>query len=149
MYKTTLCYIEKNDCYLMLYRNKKKIDINKGKWIGVGGHFEDGEDADSCLIREVLEETGLILKSYELRGKIVFHIDDLVEVCYVYTASDFSGVIKECDEGELRWIPKDEILDLPLWEADPLFLKKLMNDEPFFKLTLVYKNDVLISVEEE
>ena len=149
MNKTTLCYIEKNDCYLMLYRNKKKVDINKGKWIGVGGHFEDGEDADTCLLREVFEETGLTLLEYKLRGEIVFHIDDLKEICYVYTATNFKGEIKECDEGVLKWIPKKEVLNLPLWEADPLFLEKLMKDEKFFKLILVYKNDKLISVMEE
>ena len=149
MEKTTLCYIEKDNCYLMLYRNKRKVDINKGKWIGVGGHFESGEDADTCLLREVYEETGLTLVDYKLRGEIVFHIDDLVEICYVYTSSNFTGEIKECDEGILKWIPKNEVLDLPLWEADPLFLRKLMDNEDFFKLILVYINDKLISVTEE
>lgn len=148
MVKTTLCYIEKDDCYLMLFRNKKEIDFNKGKWIGVGGKFELNETADECLIREVFEETNLQLIDYKLRGEIIFYIDDFVEICYVYTASNFTGVLKDCDEGLLKWIPKNEVLNLPLWEADPLFLKKLMNDEPFFKMKLVYKNDILISVEE-
>ena len=149
MDKTTLCYIEKDDCYLMLYRNKKEVDINKGKWIGVGGHFEAEETADECLLREVFEETGLILNSFRLRGEIVFYIDDIVETSYLYTSNDFNGILKECDEGILKWIPKREVLDLPLWEADPLFLKKLMADEPFFKMVLTYRNDNLISVKEE
>lgn len=149
MDKTTLCYIEQDDCYLMLYRNKKEIDINKGKWIGVGGHLEKGETPDECLIREVFEETGLTLNSFKLRGEIIFYIDDVIETSYLYTANDFSGILKECDEGILKWIPKEEVLKLSLWEADPIFLKKLMNDEPFFKLKLVYKNDILLSVEEE
>ena len=149
MEKTTLCYIEKNDCYLMLYRNKKAIDVNKGKWIGVGGHFLEKEDADTCLLREVYEETGLTLLDYTLRGEIVFHIDDIIETCYVYTASNFTGELKECDEGVLKWIPKKEVLNLNLWEADPLFLKKLMNGDPYFKMELIYKNDILISILEE
>ena len=149
MDKTTLCYIEQDDCYLMLYRNKKEIDINKGKWIGVGGHLEKGETPDECLIREVFEETGLTLNSFKLRGEIIFYIDDIIETSYLYTANDFSGILKECDEGILKWIPKEEVLKLSLWEADPIFLKKLMNDEPFFKLKLVYKNDILLSVEED
>lgn len=149
MEKTTLCYIEKDNCYLMLYRNKRKVDINKGKWIGVGGHLENDETPDECLIREIHEETGLTLNSFKLRGEIIFYIDDIIETSYLYTSNDFSGILKECDEGILKWIPKDEILGLPLWEADPIFLKKLMNDEPFFKLKLVYKKDILLSVEEE
>ena len=148
MDKTTLCYIEQDNCYLMLYRNKKEIDINKGKWIG-GGHLEKGETPDECLIREVFEETGLTLNSFKLRGEIIFYIDDVIETSYLYTANDFSGILKECDEGILKWIPKEEVLKLSLWEADPIFLKKLMNDEPFFKLKLVYKNDILLSVEED
>ena len=147
MKKTTLCYIEKDDSYLMLYRNKKKVDINKNKWIGVGGHLLENETPDECLLREVYEETGLTLLDYKLRGEIIFYIDDLIETSYLYTANKFDGEIKECDEGELRWVKKSELFDLPMWEADPLFLRKLINDEEFFRIKLVYINDKLISVE--
>jgi len=149
MEKTTLCYIEKDNCYLMLYRNKRKVDINKGKWIGVGGHLENGETKDECLVREVYEETGLTLNSFKFRGEIVFYIDDIIEISYLYTSNDFSGILKECDEGILKWIPKDEVLDLPLWEADPIFLKKLMNYDDFFKLELHYEKNKLIKVVED
>lgn len=147
MKKTTLCYIEKDDSYLMLYRNKKKVDINKNKWIGVGGHLLENETPDECLLREVYEETGLTLLDYKLRGEIIFYIDDLIETSYLYTANKFDGEIKECDEGELRWVKKSELFDLPMWEADPLFLRKLINDEEFFRIKLVYISDKLISVE--
>ena len=149
MEKTTLCYIEKDNCYLMLYRNKRKVDINKGKWIGVGGHLENGETRDECAVREVYEETGLTLNSFKFRVAIVFYIDDIIEISYLYTSNDFSGILKECDEGILKWIPKDEVLDLPLWEADPIFLKKLMNNDDFFKLELHYEKNKLIKVVED
>lgn len=149
--KTTLCYIEKDDCYLMLYRNKKKEDINSAKWIGVGGHHLESETNEACLLREVKEETGLTLTDYELRAEIFFEADDLQEIIYLYTASAFEGTLIECDEGELMWIPKQKIFDLPLWEGDPIFLKKLLNGDPFFKMTLIYKQNKLITyrMEEE
>lgn len=144
---TTLCYIENENNYLMLYRNKKKIDINKGKWIGVGGHFLNNETKEECLIREVKEETGLDLIEYRLCGKLHFYIDDLFEICYLYKASKFKGDIISCDEGDLKWIPKNEILDLNLWEGDYLFLEKLLNDEDYFEMKLVYINDKLMEYE--
>ena len=131
----------------MLYRNKKKNDVNAGKWIGVGGHFLDGETADECLTREVLEETGLTLLDYELRGKIIFYIDELIEECFVYTSSHFEGELINCDEGDLKWIDKADILNLSLWEGDYLFLKNLLNDGNYFEMKLIYKNDKLISYE--
>lgn len=143
MKKTTLCYLEKDDSYLMLYRNKKEKDINKNKWIGVGGHVEKGESIEECLIREVFEETGLLLKQYKLTGKILFHIDDITEFSYVYTSSQFEGDLKECDEGELKWVKKSEIFTLPMWEADSIFLKMMLENK-YFELTLVYKEDKLL-----
>ena len=145
--KTTLCYIENENNYLMLYRNKKKNDINKGKWIGVGGHFLNEETADECLIREVKEETGLDLLEYKLCGKLHFYIDDLYEICYLYKASKFKGELNICDEGELKWIPKDEVLNLNLWEGDYLFLNKILTNNHFFEMKLVYINDKLIEYE--
>ena len=73
---TTLCYIEKDESYLMLHRVSKKHDVNKDKWIGVGGHFEQGESPEDCLLREVKEETGLTLKSYRFRGILTFNFND-------------------------------------------------------------------------
>ena len=144
---TTLCYIEKDDKYLMLYRNKKKIDVNKGKWIGVGGHFLDNENVEDCLLREVKEETGLELLNYTLRGKLTFYIDDIIEDSYLYTADKFKGNLIDCDEGILKWIAKKDILNLNLWEGDYLFMNKLLNNEPYFEMILVYKNDKLIKWE--
>lgn len=148
MKETTLCYIEKNNSYLMLLRNKKKIDMNKGKWIGVGGKLEIGETIEECLLREVYEETGLTLKNYNYRGKILFISDEWdSEIMHLYTADDFEGSLIECLEGELRWIPKDKIMDLNLWEGDRAFMKMLMEDEPYFEMKLVYQGDKLCEIE--
>ncbi len=141
---TTLCYIEDEGKYLMLYRNKKKQDVNQGKWIGVGGHKEDGETIEECLLREVYEETGLKLLSYSLRGKLHFYIDDLYEVSYLYTSNNFLGTLIDCDEGKLEWISKEQVLQLKLWEGDYLFLEKLLNNDDYFEMELIYKNDRLI-----
>ena len=123
---TTLCYIEKNDKYLMLYRNKKENDLNEGKWIGVGGKFEEKESPEECLIREVKEETGLTLTKYKLRCLVTFVSDKWeTEHMYVFTASEFEGELKECNEGTLQWIDKDKILDLPTWEGDRFFFEKM------------------------
>ena len=147
---TTLCYLERDGKYLMLHRNKKESDINMGKWLGVGGKLEKGETPQECLKREVLEETGYILNSYEYRGLVIFNYNsDEPLFMYLYTSSNFSGTEKECDEGELKWIDKGDILDLKLWEGDKIFLKLLFENAPFFYLTLNYENDDLITSELE
>lgn len=145
MEKTVLCYIEKDNQYLMIYRNKKKNDLNGNKWIGVGGHLEKDETPDDALLREVKEETNLDLISYQLRGLIYFQNDDFKEVMYLYTADKFVGEIKECNEGELHFIDKDKILDLNIWEGDKIFLEYLKNNEPYFELELIYGDKKLIS----
>ena len=145
MKKTTLCYIEKDDNVLMLYRNKKRMDINGGKWIGVGGHVEENETPDECIIREVKEETGLTLLDFKLVGKIIFYIDDLVEECYLYRSFNFIGELIECSEGDLMWKPKNKIFDLNLWEGDYLFLTRMFKNDDYFEMELHYKNDKLIS----
>ena len=142
---TTLCYLEKDGCYLMLHRISKQNDENHDKWIGVGGHFEFQESPEDCLLREVKEETGLTLSSYNFRGIITFVSDDHpAEYMHLYTSTDFSGSLISCDEGQLEWVPKDKVLTLNLWEGDKLFLNLLTKDVPFFSMKLVYKNGVLI-----
>ena len=144
---STLCYIEKDGKYLMLHRVVKEKDVNKGKWIGVGGHFEEGESPEECLIREVYEETGLTLTEYSFRGIVTFVSDEWgTEYMHLFTARGFSGEVKECNEGTLAWIPKSEILNLNLWEGDRVFLKLLFEDAPFFSLKLTYHGDELIDV---
>lgn len=142
---TTLCYIEKDRKYLMMHRVKKENDINKDKWIGVGGHFEYGESPDDCLLREVKEETGLTLQSYKARGIITFiYGEDVVEYMHLYTADAFEGELIDCDEGELVWVPKDEVQSLPIWEGDKVFFRLLEERDDFFSLKLVYdRNDRL------
>lgn len=145
MTMTTLCYIEKDDAYLMLHRIKKEKDINKDKWIGIGGHFETNESPEDCLLREVKEETGLTLTSYRFRGILTFLCDDITDyyIC-LYTADGYEGELKECNEGMLEWVPKDKLKDLPLWEGDLIFFRLLEENAPFFSLKLRYVNNVLI-----
>lgn len=139
---TTLCYIEKGEKYLMLHRVSKKNDINKDKWIGVGGHFEGGESPEECLLREVYEENGLTLTSYQFRGIVTFCSEgDPAEYMCLYTADGFEGEIRECDEGNLEWVEKDKIEELNLWDGDVLFLDLLRRNVPFFSLKLCYRKD--------
>lgn len=146
MKNTTLCYVEQDGKYLMLLRNKKKQDENAGKWIGVGGKFEEGESPQDCLLREVQEETGLRLTQYRFRGIVTFVSDRYeTEYMHLFTAHGFEGELIPCDEGELRWVEKDEVLSLPLWEGDREFLRLLREEAPFFSLKLVYQGDKLVS----
>lgn len=142
---STLCYIEKDGKYLMLHRTVKENDVNKDKWIGVGGHFEEGESPEECLLREVREETGYTLTSWRYRGIVTFvYGADVVEYMSLYTADGFVGEPVACDEGELEWVDKARIRELELWEGDLIFFRLLEKDHPFFSLKLVYdKNDVL------
>ena len=142
---TTLCYIERDNQYLMLHRISKKNDVNKDKWIGVGGHFEKGESPEECLLREVYEETGLTLTSWRFRGIVTFTQEGYgTEYMCMYTADGFTGTIRECDEGILQWVPKKDLLSLNLWEGDKIFIKLLLEEAPFFSLKLSYKGDELV-----
>ena len=141
---TTLCYIEKDDSYLMLHRVKKKEDINKDKWIGVGGHFEADESPEECLLREVLEETGLELISWKLRGIITFIPgSSQTEYMFLYTADEYTGTMTECDEGTLEWVEKSAVYNLSIWEGDDIFFRLLEEGAEFFSLKLTYQGDRL------
>lgn len=142
---TTLCYIEKEDSYLMMHRVKKVNDINKDKWVGVGGHFEEGESPEECLLREVREETGLILTSFRLRGIVTFSTDVYpTEYMFLYTADAYDGEMIECNEGNLEWVKKSDVYDLPIWEGDKLFFRLLEEEVPVFSLKLRYEDDKLV-----
>lgn len=154
MINTTLCYIKQNDSYLMLHRTKKENDYNKDKWIGIGGKFENTESPQDCVSREVLEETGIILESnkIEYRGIVTFvSYEDRKPVytefmhLFMYKmADDENPKLKDCDEGELEWVPVEKMNDLPHWEGDEIFLDLLKQKVPFFSLKLIYKNGTLI-----
>ena len=146
MKNTTLCYLEQDGCWLMLHRVKKQQDENAGKWIGVGGKFEEGESPDECLCREVREETGLRLTRWACRGIVTFVSDRWpTEYMHLFTATGWTGEPHVCDEGDLAWIKKAELLTLPMWEGDKIFLRLLDSDEPFFSLKLCYAGDRLES----
>ena len=149
MILTSLCYLEQDDCYLMLHRVKKKNDANHDKWIGVGGKFEEGESPEDCVKRETLEETGLTLTSWKFRGIITFAFEGLPsEYMHLFTADGFTGTLKDCDEGTLEWVPKSRIPQLPIWKGDLLFFRLLAENAPFFSLKLNYRNDgTLVSAE--
>ena len=164
MRKTTLCYIEnKNDgSFLMLYRNKKKNDDNAGKWLGIGGKFEPGEKADDCVVREVREETGLRLTSYHFYGVVEFRSDAYeYEDMYLYSSDGFipedSGRADEyertgtftpplCSEGELHWVKKEDLMSLPMWEGDVVFLERVLRGDEAINLRMIYEGDHLVEV---
>ena len=137
---TTLCYIERGGSWLMLHRVKKEIDPNRGKWIGIGGGLEENESPEDCVRREAMEETGLCLLNPVLRSVVTFVMDGGEgELMFLFTCSEFEGTLREdCDEGELAWVPKSAVYGLELWEGDRVFLDRLVKDEPFFTLKLVY-----------
>lgn len=149
MINTSLCYIEKNNKYLMLHRVKKENDYNKDKWIGIGGKFEEGESPEECVSREVLEETGLTMNNFEYRGIVTFVSREdggqtFCEFMHLFWCNDFSGHLIDCDEGTLEWIEKSKMNDLPHWQGDEIFLELLDKKSPFFSLKLEYNNGILI-----
>ncbi len=147
MRNTTLCHIEKDGKYLMLHRVKKENDLNKDKWVGIGGKFEDRESPEECNIREVYEETGLTLKSARYCGIVTFVSDKWeTEYMHIFHSDSFSGEVRECDEGVLEWVDKKELLELPLWEGDKIFLRLIDEKSPFFSLKLVYEGEKLTAV---
>ena len=147
MKQTTLCYIEKDGAYLMLHRVKKKNDENHDKWVGIGGKLESAETPFECIRREAREEVGLLLNALRYAGIITF-VSDLygTEYMHLFHCSDFSGELpEECDEGVPRWVLKEKIKDLPIWEGDKIFLNLLDSEKRFFSLKLIYEGDKLIS----
>lgn len=145
---TTLCYIEKDGKYLMLHRTKKKNDPSHDLWMGVGGHFEKGESPEDCVLREVREETGLILTDYKLRGVVSFSDNDWYEYMFLYSAYGYEGKVSDCNEGDLVWVDKEKaVTQLPIWEGDRIFLGLMNEGRPVFSLKLRYENRSLKAVE--
>ena len=144
MKNTSLCYIEQGDSYLMLHRVKKVNDENHDKWIGIGGKFEEAESPEDCMRREMLEETGLTPQKWQYRGLVTFVSDEWgTEYMHLFRCTEFTGGIRDCDEGVLEWIRKEKLLSLPIWEGDRIFLRLLDTDCPFFSLKLCYSGDKL------
>ena len=145
MKQTTLCYIERDNQYLMLHRTKKADDYNHDKWIGIGGHIEPGETPKDCVLREVLEETGLTLTDCAYRGIVRFRSDAYEdEDMHLFSADRYTGEIIDCDEGDLAWIDKADLLRLTMWEGDKVFLRLLDTRRNFFDLTLNYHGETLV-----
>ena len=145
MKDTTLCYIEKDNKYLMLNRSNKKNDGSQGKWMGIGGHFEEGESPYDCVVREAMEETGLTLISPQYRAIVTFNSDKYeTEQMHLFTCKDFTGNLVESDEGSLKWIDKEKLSDLNMWSGDIIFLKLLETEKSFFSLKLTYKGEGIL-----
>ncbi|MBR1860888.1 MAG: 8-oxo-dGTP diphosphatase [Lachnospiraceae bacterium] len=138
---STLVHLIRDNKYLMLHRVKKEGDYNKDKWIGVGGKFEPRESPEDCARRETLEETGLSVGKMTYRGIVTFIYQNITEYMHLFTSDDFSGKMKECDEGELEWVDIDKVCDLPIWEGDKIFFKLMEDGAPFFSVKLVYDDD--------
>ena len=130
----------------MLHRVKKEHDLNRDKWIGVGGKFEEGESPEDCVLRETREETGLTLDRFRYRGIVTFiSLEPQVsEYMHLFTADRFHGELISCDEGNLEWLPKEQLYQLPMWEGDRIFFDLIDRDAPFFSLKLVYRGDRLV-----
>ena len=144
MKNTTLCYIENENKYLMLHRSGKKKDGSGGKWMGIGGHFEEGESPFDCVIREAYEETGLTLLEPHYRAVVTFNSDEYEsEQMHLFTCKRFEGEVTPCDEGELAWIDKTEVKCLNMWNGDLVFLNLLDTEKNFFSLKLTYKGEEL------
>ena len=144
MLQTTLCYLDVQGKTLMLHRVKKKNDVNRDKWIGIGGKFEHGESPEECNLREFKEETGLTLPDPSYRGIVTFVSQDWCEYMHLFTAARYEGDMRECDEGTLEWVDWDHIAELPIWEGDKVFLRLLRERESFFSLKLVYEGEKLV-----
>lgn len=144
MLNTTLCYIEHDGCYLMLHRIKKEHDLNRDKWVGVGGKFLDRESPEECVLREAQEETGLTLTAWRYCGLVTFVSDQWpTEYMHLFHATGFTGTLRECDEGVLEWVPKQTVRTLPMWEGDAIFLDLMEQNAPFFSLKLIYEGNTL------
>ena len=149
MIPSTLCYICKNNKYLMLHRVKKENDLNEGKWIGVGGKVEPGETPEECMLREVYEETGLTVTKSHCHGVIKFISDTWEdEDMYLFSASEYIGELNpDCNEGVLEWVDKDRVLSLPTWEGDKYFIKPLLDGEEHIDMLVSYEGDRLVKCE--
>lgn len=144
----TLCYVRRGGQTLMIHRVKKENDMHLGKWNGLGGKFEPGETPEECAIREVYEESGLVVHNPRLKGLLTFPGFALDEDWYafVFVIEEFEGELVESQEGDLQWINQEELMGLNLWEGDRIFLNWL--DRPgFFSGKFIYQENNLVSYE--
>jgi len=139
----TLCYVtdKKNNSTLMIHRVKKENDYHHGKWNGLGGKLERGESPEECAIREIKEESGLIVKDIVLKGMITFPLFDGKDDWYVFlfVTDSFEGELIESNEGNLAWIPNEKLTKINLWDGDKIFIPWLSGDR-FFSAKFNYND---------
>jgi 8-oxo-dGTP diphosphatase len=148
MILATLCYVQHEGKTLMVHRNKRPDDIHLGIYNGLGGKFEPGESPEECVVREVFEESNLRIVP-QLRGVMTFpqFAKGHDWYCFLYTAQRFTGELKtECPEGDLVWVPDEQLLELPLWPGDRIFLGWLKQPK-FFSAKFRYENGQLLGHE--
>lgn len=137
----TLCYVRDRGKTLMIHRIKKENDMHQGKWNGLGGKLEPGETPEECAIREVYEESGLVVRNPVLKGLITFPAFSKEEDWYtfLFVITDFEGELIDSPEGVLQWIDDSELLNLNLWEGDRVFLTWLERSG-FFSAKFIYED---------
>ena len=156
---TTLCYLTRGDEILFMVKGatpKNVSNMNVGKYLGVGGHLEEGESCYECAVREIYEETSIkeeALKDFKMRGIATFINDSCDnEVMYIYKG-EYTGKADpcpgSCDEGVLSWVHRKDIYSIPIWEGDREIFRLLFDEdnEGVFELKLTYSGDELISVD--
>ena len=145
MILATLCYIKHNGKTLMVHRNKKPNDIHEGKWNGLGGKFEPGESPEECIIREVREESGLVIRNPHLHGLLLFtNFKGNDWYVFVFTAMEFTGELTASSpEGRLEWVENDKLTELNLWESDPIFFPWIEAGK-FFSAKFAYEGDKML-----
>lgn len=141
----TLCYVKRDSRTLMIHRIKKANDMHRGKWNGLGGKLEAGETPETCAIREIREESGLLAAAPLLKGILTFpkFANDEDWYAFVFVVTQFSGQLSDSPEGVLRWVDDERLLDLELWEGDRIFLPWLARPG-FFSGKFVYQNGRLV-----
>ena len=135
---------------LMIHRNARADDQHLGKYNGLGGKMERGEDIVSCMRREIREEAGIDCEQLQLRGTINwpgFGKQGEDWLGFVFLITRFSGTPrKQNSEGMLEWVSVDRLLELPLWDGDKHFLPLVFDDDPrVFHSVMPYRDGKLVS----
>ncbi len=127
---THLCLIRKGDKVVVMDRLKQD-------WPGIampGGHIEAGESLHEAVVREVYEETGLTISNPRLVGMKHWHTKEGIRyLVFLYRTKDFTGEIQSTEEGEIKWVPRKDLVKLDL-AYDMLNLLRVFEEEELSEL---------------